>query len=78
MPTNQLTRTAVVTLFKPSGKYYTTEAWTVPAGAIGPEAMIASPDFHRISGGAVLVETDAGVEFPEAKNWGFPFLIPSG
>lgn len=70
-----LTRTATVTLFKPSGKYYTTESWRRPFGAIHPSEMNASPDFHQINGGAVLVETDAGEEFPGDENWGFPHII---
>ncbi|MEV4939576.1 hypothetical protein [Streptomyces zaomyceticus] len=60
--------TARVILFKPSGKYYTEEEWRVPAGAIGPYAMKESPDFRRISGGAVLVDTQ--------EPWGYPHLIP--
>lgn len=55
-----------VILFKPSGKYYTTEQWEVPAGAIGPYDMGKSPSFHRIGGGSVLV-TSAG--------WGYPHLL---
>lgn len=65
-------RSASVTLFKKSGKYYTQEAWRVPADAIGPEGMRRSPDFRRIDGGVVLVDADAAPELPEAKNWGFP------
>ena len=71
------TRTASVTLFRKSGKYYTIEAWRVPAGAIGPEDMRRSPDFRRIDGGLVLVDADAADEFPEAENWGFPHLFPA-
>jgi hypothetical protein len=71
----QSDRTAVVTIFRPSGKYYTSESWRVPAGASGPESMLASPDFHRLVNGSVLVEAEAGVEFPTSKNWGFPYLI---
>jgi hypothetical protein len=74
-PAPTLTRTATVTLFKPSGKYYTTESWRRPFGAIQPSEMNASPDFHQINGGAVLVETDAGEEFPGDENWGVPHLI---
>lgn len=70
-------RTASVTLFRKSGKYYTIEAWRVPAGAIGPEDMRRSPDFRRIDGGLVLVDADAANEFPDAKNWGFPHLFPA-
>lgn len=69
------TKTASVTLFKDSGKYYTIEAWKVPVHAIGPNDMELSPDFRRISGGAVLVDTDAATEFQNAENWGFPHLI---
>jgi hypothetical protein len=36
-----------------------------------------SPDFRRISGGAVLVDSDAAPEFPGARNRGFPQLFPS-
>jgi hypothetical protein len=59
---------AEVTLFKASGKYYTTEKWRVPAGTIGPYDMEDSPDFRRISGGAVLVGTQ--------EPWGYPHLFP--
>lgn len=57
-----------VTLFKPSGKYYTTEEWRVPDDAIGPYDMRNSPDFRRISGGPVLI--DGGEPF------GYPHLFP--
>lgn len=58
-----------VTLFKPSGKYYTTEEWRIPANAIGPADMLRSPDFRRIGEtGPVLVETQ--------EPWGFPHLFP--
>jgi len=58
-----------VILFKPSGKYYTTdENWRIPQGAIGPHDMIGSPDFRRIDGGAVLI--------PEQEPWGYPHLFP--
>jgi hypothetical protein len=59
---------ALVILFKPSGKYYTSEEWRIPAGAIGPFDMKDSPDFRRIGGGAVLVETQ--------EPWGYPQLFP--
>ena len=59
---------ATVILFKPSGKYYTEEKWRIPPGAIGPYDMSASPDFRRIGGGAVLVNTQ--------EPWGFPHLFP--
>lgn len=59
-----------VTLFKPSGKYYTREPWLIPPDAIGPHDMGGSPNFRRIDGGAVLVESQ--------EPWGFPHLFPSG
>jgi len=58
-----------VTLFKPSGKFYTSEDWRIPEEAIGPFDMGKSPDFRRIDGGAVLV--------PSHSPWGFPHLFPS-
>lgn len=58
---------AEVILFKESGKYYTTEYWSIPDGAIGPYDMRNSPDFRRIGDGAVLVVTQ--------EPWGFPHLI---
>lgn len=58
-----------VELYKPSGKYYTTEQWIVPDKAIGPYDMDRSPDFHRISNGAVLI--------PAQEPWGFPHLFPA-
>jgi hypothetical protein len=63
-----LDRWATVILFKPSGKYYTEEAWRIPADAIGPYDMERSPNFHRIGGGAVLVGTQ--------EPWGYPHLFP--
>ena len=57
----------LVTLFKPSGKYYTTEMWRIPEGAIGPHDMEDSPDFRRIGGGAVLVDSQ--------EPWGYPWLF---
>jgi hypothetical protein len=60
--------TATVILFKPSGKYYTEEEWTIPDRAVGPYDMLYSPDFHRIDRGAVLV--------PTQEPWGFPHLLP--
>lgn len=69
-------RTASVTLFKPSGKYYTSESWRVPAGAIGPGEMLHSPDFHRIGdGGKVLVDSENHDHYPGDENWGFPHLL---
>lgn len=61
---------AQVDLFKPSGKYYTSESWLIPLDAIGPYDMLRSPDFRRISGGAVLVESQ--------DPWGYPHLFPGG
>lgn len=60
-------KTAKVQLFKPGGKWYADEEWVIPADAIGPFDMADSPDFHRISGGPVLVETQ--------EPWGYPFLL---
>lgn len=71
-----------MTLFKPSGKYYTTEEWEVPESVphyvellgrlerevIGPYDMRYSPDFRRINGGAVLVDSQ--------EPWRFPHLFP--
>jgi hypothetical protein len=73
--------TVSVVLFKPDGKYYMTEAWRIPPrvpsetrpGSLrettGPYDMEHSPDFHRIDGGAVLVESQ--------EPWGYPFLFPN-
>ena len=58
-----------VLLFKPEGKYYTEEHWLIPDGAIIPYEMINSPDFRRIGGGAVLVDTQ--------DPWGYPHLFPN-
>lgn len=69
------TRTATVTLFKPSGKMALREPWRVPVKALGPRSMRLSPDFRRIAGGAVLVDADAAEEYPEAENWGYPHLL---
>ncbi len=63
-----MTGFAAVTLFKPTGKYYTEESWRIPEGAVGPYDMKGSPDFRRISGGAVLVDTQ--------EPWGYPHLFP--
>jgi hypothetical protein len=63
-----LDRWATVTLFKPCGKYYTEEAWRIPADATGPYDMERSPNFHRIRGGAVLIDTQ--------EPWGYPHLFP--
>lgn len=57
-----------VTLFKESGKYYTTDFWEKPANAIGPYDMVNSPDFRRIGEGAVLINSQ--------EPWGFPHLFP--
>lgn len=56
-----------VILFKPGGKYYTEEEWSIPENAIGPYDMLNSPDFHRIDGGPVLVVTQ--------EPWGYPHLL---
>lgn len=71
---------ARVVLFKRTGKYYTQEDWRVPTreeaerhpgylpgDLMGPFCMVYSPDFRRIGGGAVLVETQ--------EPWGYPHLI---
>lgn len=58
---------AEVILFKPSGKYYTSEYWDIPEDAIGPFDMVYSSDFRRISGGAVLVGTQ--------EPWGYSHLF---
>lgn len=63
-----LDRWATVFLFKPSGKYYTRESWRIPAHAIGPYDMERSPNFHRIDGGAVLIDSQ--------EPWGYPHLFP--
>lgn len=62
-------RRARVLLFKPDGKYYTEEHWLIPANAIVPYEMWRSSDFRRISGGAVLVDTQ--------EPWGYPHLFPA-
>jgi hypothetical protein len=62
-------RDANVILFKPSGKYYTEEPWQIPHDAIGPYDMQRSPDFRRIDGGPVLVDTQ--------EPWGYPHLFPA-
>lgn len=69
---------AKVILFRRSGKYYTEEEWEVPERVpretgsgtrevILPEDMEHSPDFRRIDGGAVLVESQ--------EPWGYPALL---
>jgi hypothetical protein len=75
------TRVASVLLFKPEGKYYTKEQWRIPtreeviqaggsAGdSVSPFCMRYSPDFRRISGGPVLVESQ--------EPWGYPHLLVS-
>lgn len=79
---NTINRVEVV-LFKPSGKYYTTEFWEIPSRVrdtrdsgeeytrpvIGPYDMLQSPDFRRIGGGSVLVSSQ--------EPWGYPALFPS-
>lgn len=69
------TRTASVTLFKPSGKYSAQYEWRVPVGGFLPEHMELSPDFTCMDGGTVLVDADAASELPGARNWGYPTLI---
>jgi hypothetical protein len=59
--------TARVDLFKPNGKYYTTETWRIPEGAIYPSGMRDSLDFRTIDGGPVVV--------PTQEPWGFPAVI---
>ena len=61
---------ARVILFRRSGKYYTEEDWRVPEGAIGPYDMARSPDWRRIDGGPVLVDSQ--------EPWGYPHLFPAG
>lgn len=70
MPTNRVMGVthATMILFKPTGKYYTEDHWRIPDGAVGPYDMRDSPDFRRIGGGAVLVETQ--------EPWGYPHLFP--
>jgi hypothetical protein len=61
-----------VVLFKPSGKYYTEEEWEIPENdkySFLPSCMKNSPNFRRISGGAVLIESQ--------EPWGYPHLFPS-
>jgi hypothetical protein len=62
--------TATVTLFRRSGKYYTTEEWVIPWKALCPADMAASPSFRRIEGGPVLVDSQ--------EPWGYPHLFPAG
>ena len=80
--TTQHDARVTVILFKPRGKYYTEERWRIPEivqdwserrgtferPAMGPYDMLQSPDFRRIDGGAVLVESQ--------EPWGFPHLFP--
>ena len=70
-------RLAPVTLFKSSGKYYTSELWCIPVGAIGPHDMVDSPDFRRIDGGQVLVQSELtlGNGQDQGYTWGFPALL---
>lgn len=63
-------RKAKVTLFRPSGRYYTEEEWEVPSGATGPQDMVRSPDWRRIDSGPVLVDAQ--------EPWGYPHLFPMG
>lgn len=59
---------AKVIIFKTGGKFCFEEEWTVPKDAIGPFDMERSPDFRRIEGGAVLIESQ--------EPWGYPHLFP--
>lgn len=61
---------ALVTLFKPTGKYYTEEEWEVPEDAKVPTDMATSPDFRRIDGGPVLIQSQ--------EPWGYPHLFIEG
>lgn len=61
--------TARVTLYRRSGKYYTEEEWRIPEKAIGPYEMQRSPDFRRIDGGPVVVESQ--------EPWGYPHIFPA-
>lgn len=58
---------ATVTLFKPSGKYYTEAEWLVPEDAIGPYDMRRSPDCKLAPGWSALVGS--------IEPWGYPHLI---
>jgi hypothetical protein len=84
LPKGEVTAMKVkVTLFKPSGKYYTSEEWEVPKEVpdhspmrgdfvretLGPYDMRHSKDFRRISGGAVLIDSQ--------EPWGYPHLFPN-
>lgn len=60
---------AEVELFKPSGKFYTSESWQVPQGALGPYDLSFSCDFRRIDGGVVVV--------PAQEPWGSPHVFPA-
>lgn len=73
----QPTRTVSVTLFKESGKYYTSESWRAPEhdGFLDPRDMLKSPDFRRIGEGKVLIEAESHSHAPEDENWGFPHLL---
>lgn len=70
-------RTVSVTLFKESGKYYTSESWRAPEhdGYLDPTDMRKSPDFRRIGDGPVLIEADPHSHAPEDENWGFPHIL---
>jgi hypothetical protein len=72
---------AEVTLFRASGKYYTTDTWEIPTkeeilergGQRGdvfyPGCMRYSKDARKIDGGYALVDTQ--------EPWGHPALIPA-
>lgn len=67
-PTRPVSQSTVeVHLFKPNGKYYTTEDWLIPDESFGPHDMERSPDFRRIDGGAVYITNKS--------PWGFPTLL---
>lgn len=62
-----MTKKAKVILFTPSGRYYTEDEWEIPEDSVGPADMWWSPDFRRIDGGPVLVDTQ--------EPWGYPHLF---
>lgn len=73
----QRTRTVSVTLFKDSGKYYTSESWRAPEYDVflDPTDMRKSPDFRRIGDGPVLIEAEPHSHAPDDENWGFPQIL---
>ena len=56
-----------VSLFKPSGRYYTEEEWEIPLNAFGPYDMRFSRDYRTIDKGPVLIS--------EESPWGYPYII---